>query len=82
MILIVDDIRANIVALKKILELHNLEVDTAESGDEALKKILKNDYFLIQLFFYQPLINKRNSFLKVLKPEVSIISPSLLIRIC
>ena len=43
MILIVDDIRANIIALKKILELHNLPVDTAESGEEALKKILKKD---------------------------------------
>ena len=36
MILIVDDIRANIVALKKILELHNLDVDTASSGEEAM----------------------------------------------
>jgi light-regulated signal transduction histidine kinase (bacteriophytochrome) len=54
MILIVDDIRANIVALKKILELHNLEVDTAESGDEALKKILKNDYFLIIMDVQMP----------------------------
>ncbi|MCG9791379.1 sensor histidine kinase [Flavobacterium algicola] len=54
MILIVDDIRANILALKKILELHNLEVDTAESGDEALKKILKNDYFLIIMDVQMP----------------------------
>lgn len=54
MILIVDDIRANIVALKKILELHNLVVDTAESGDEALKKILKNEYFLIIMDVQMP----------------------------
>ncbi|TEB40420.1 response regulator, partial [Flavobacterium circumlabens] len=38
MILIVDDIKANIIALKKTLELHDIEVDTAESGEEALKK--------------------------------------------
>jgi signal transduction histidine kinase len=54
MILIVDDIKANIVALKKILELHNLEVDSAESGDEALKKILKNDYALIIMDVQMP----------------------------
>ena len=54
MILIVDDIRANIVALKKILELHNLDVDTAESGDEALKKILKNEYYLIIMDVQMP----------------------------
>ncbi|MCW2119124.1 response regulator [Flavobacterium sp. 7A] len=54
MILIVDDIKANILALKKILELHNLEVDSAESGEEALKKILKNDYFLIIMDVQMP----------------------------
>ncbi len=47
MILIVDDLEANILGLKKILEMHNLQVDTAYSGEEALKKILKYDYSLI-----------------------------------
>jgi light-regulated signal transduction histidine kinase (bacteriophytochrome) len=54
MILIVDDMRANIVALKKILELHSLEVDTAESGEEALKKILKKNYSLIIMDVQMP----------------------------
>ena len=54
MILIVDDIRANIIALKKTLELHNIEVDTAESGEEALKKILKIDYCLIIMDVQMP----------------------------
>ncbi|PWB25147.1 response regulator [Flavobacterium sp. HTF] len=54
MILIVDDIRANIIALKKTLELHNIEVDTAESGEEALKKILKTNYCLIIMDVQMP----------------------------
>ncbi|EJL61253.1 hybrid sensor histidine kinase/response regulator [Flavobacterium sp. CF136] len=54
MILIVDDIRANIIALKKTLELHNIDVDTAESGEEALKKILKTDYCLIIMDVQMP----------------------------
>ena len=54
MILIVDDIRANIVALKKVLELHNLVADFAESGEDALKKILKKDYSLIILDVQMP----------------------------
>jgi signal transduction histidine kinase len=54
MILIVDDIRANIIALKKTLELHDIEVDTAESGEEALKKILKIDYSLIIMDVQMP----------------------------
>ena len=54
MILIVDDIRANIIALKKTLELHNIDVDTAESGEEALKKILKIEYSLIIMDVQMP----------------------------
>lgn len=57
MILIVDDIKANIVALKKILELHSLEVDSAESGEEALKKILKKDYSLIIMDVQMPVMD-------------------------
>lgn len=54
MILIVDDIRANIIALKKTLETHGINVDTAESGEEALKKILKIDYSLIIMDVQMP----------------------------
>ena len=54
MVLIVDDIRANIIALKKTLELHNIEVDSAESGEEALKKILKTEYSLIIMDVQMP----------------------------
>lgn len=54
MILIVDDIKANIIALKKTLELHDIEVDTAESGEEALKKILKVNYCLIIMDVQMP----------------------------
>ena len=41
MILIVDDSPENIISLKKVLEKNDFEVDTASSGEEALKKILK-----------------------------------------
>ncbi|OMP77730.1 ATP-binding protein [[Flexibacter] sp. ATCC 35208] len=54
MILIVDDKPENILSLRKTLELHDLEVDTALSGEEALKKILKNNYALIILDVQMP----------------------------
>ncbi len=54
MILIVDDKRENILPLKKILELHGLESDSADSGEEALKKILKQDYALIIMDVQMP----------------------------
>lgn len=54
MILIVDDKQENILSLRKTLELHDFEVDTALSGEEALKKILKNNYALIILDVQMP----------------------------
>jgi two-component system sensor histidine kinase/response regulator len=54
MILIVDDTPENIISLKKVLEHHNFEVDTASSGEEALKKVLKNEYVLIILDVQMP----------------------------
>lgn len=54
MILIVDDRPENILPLKKILELHRFSVDTAESGEEALRKVLKNTYSIIILDVQMP----------------------------
>jgi len=54
MILIVDDKPENIFSLKKILELNKFEVDSALSGEEALKKILKKTYALIILDVQMP----------------------------
>jgi signal transduction histidine kinase len=54
MILIVDDQPENIYSLQKLLESKDFLVDTALSGEEALKKVLKNDYALIILDVQMP----------------------------
>lgn len=54
MILIVDDRPENILPLKKILELNEFETDTADSGENALRKILKNNYSLIIMDVQMP----------------------------
>ena len=54
MILIVDDKQENLFSLQKLLQLHDFKVDTALSGEEALKKILKNFYALIILDVQMP----------------------------
>jgi CheY-like chemotaxis protein len=54
MILIVDDRPENIFSLKSILELHSFPIDTALSGEEALKKTLKQSYALIILDVQMP----------------------------
>jgi signal transduction histidine kinase len=54
MILIVDDNQENIFSLKALLTLHSFEVDTATSGEEALRKILTHSYALIILDVQMP----------------------------
>jgi signal transduction histidine kinase len=54
MILIVDDKKENLFSLKTLLQLHLYDTDIAESGEEALKKILKNEYELIILDVQMP----------------------------
>lgn len=54
MILIVDDKSENIISLGKTLEYNGFQVDTAASGEEALRKVLKNTYDLIILDVQMP----------------------------
>ncbi|MPR35920.1 sensor histidine kinase [Salmonirosea aquatica] len=54
MILIVDDTQENLFSLRTLLQLNSYEVDTAASGEEALLKILKNEYSLIILDVQMP----------------------------
>jgi signal transduction histidine kinase len=54
MILIVDDTPENIFSLQAILGQHAFPTDTASSGEEALKKILKRSYALIILDVQMP----------------------------
>ncbi|MBK0384489.1 response regulator [Pedobacter sp. SD-b] len=57
MILVVDDKQENIFSLKKLLESKDFRVDSALSGEEALKKVLKNDYALIILDVQMPIMD-------------------------
>lgn len=54
MILIVDDSPQNIISLRKVLEKNGFQVETASSGEEALKKVLKKSYVLIILDVQMP----------------------------
>lgn len=57
MILIVDDRQENLFSLKTVLEQHGFSSDTALSGEEALKKVLKNEYALIILDVQMPVMD-------------------------
>ncbi|RYY54097.1 MAG: response regulator [Chitinophagaceae bacterium] len=54
MILIVDDKQENLLSLQSLLTLHSYAVDTATGGEEALKKVLKNNYALVILDVQMP----------------------------
>lgn len=54
MILLVDDRPENLFSLSTILAHHGFAAETASSGEEALKKVLKRDYALIILDVQMP----------------------------
>lgn len=54
MILIVDDKQENIFALQTVIRQHGFATDHALSGEEALRKLLQNDYALIILDVQMP----------------------------
>ncbi|MES2628989.1 MAG: response regulator [Bacteroidota bacterium] len=54
MILIVDDRPHNLFSLKRVLEVNGYTVDTALSGEEALKKVLRTTYSLLILDVQMP----------------------------
>jgi signal transduction histidine kinase len=54
MVLIVDDNPGNLFTLRTLLELNNFTVETASSGEEALKIVLKKDCSLIILDVQMP----------------------------
>lgn len=53
-ILIVDDLPANLVAMKKLLSKIHAEIYTASSGNEALSLIIDHDFALILLDVQMP----------------------------
>jgi signal transduction histidine kinase len=56
-ILVVDDIAANITAVKVILKSVEANIIEANNGEEALRAILKNDFALILLDVQMPLMD-------------------------
>ena len=57
MILIVDDRQENVFSLRTVLEQYGFRTDAALSGEEALKKVLKNEYALIILDVQMPVMD-------------------------
>lgn len=57
MILLVDDRQDNIYSLRNVLEQYGFRTDGALSGEEALKKVLKNDYALVILDVQMPVMD-------------------------
>lgn len=57
MILIVDDRQENVFSLRTVLEQYGFQTDAALSGEEALKKVLKQEYALIILDVQMPVMD-------------------------
>jgi diguanylate cyclase (GGDEF)-like protein len=56
-ILIVDDLDANLIAMKEVLEEVDAELITANSGDKALRLMLDHDFSLVLLDVQMPIMD-------------------------
>ncbi|NQZ08374.1 MAG: EAL domain-containing protein [Algicola sp.] len=53
-LLVVDDNEKNLYATKRVLEILDIDIDVVQSGNEALKAIVNQDYFLILMDVQMP----------------------------
>ena len=56
-LLIVDDLEANLLALKEKINDNSIKIITCESGNEAIKLTLQHDFFLILMDVQMPQMN-------------------------
>jgi signal transduction histidine kinase len=56
-ILIVDDVKANLVALQGLLERNDVNIFKAQSGNEALELMMRHDFCLAMLDIQMPIMN-------------------------
>ena len=67
-LLVVDDVKANLIVMKGLLKETEVRVDVAESGKECIKLCQKNNYDIIFLDHMMPDMDGLDT-LKVLKSE-------------
>jgi response regulator RpfG family c-di-GMP phosphodiesterase len=56
-ILIVDDVKENLIALRALLSRDNLNIVQAMSGHDALELMMKHDFALAMLDIHMPMMN-------------------------
>ena len=56
-LLIVDDIKANLLSMHNLLEHQDYEILTAQSGNDALSMMLENEFALVLLDVQMPGMN-------------------------
>ncbi len=66
-ILAVDDLKTNLVLLKKILGEWNVDLDTCSDGEEAIDKVRRNEYDLILMDVQMPVMDGKEATIQIRK---------------
>jgi len=74
-VLVVDDIPTNREMAKEMLQQHNMHVDIAESGKEALSFVQENVYDLILMDYLMPELNGKETMDEIRKIESASLTP-------
>lgn len=70
-ILVVDDVKVNLVVIKGLLKNSEINIDTAESGTEAIKKMKENRYDIVFLDHMMPEMDGMETLSKIISdPDI------------
>ncbi len=74
-VLVVDDIPTNREMAKEMLQQHNMHVDVAESGKEAIEYVEQNLYDLILMDYLMPELNGKETMDEIRKIDSAKLTP-------
>ncbi|MCR5323235.1 MAG: response regulator [Lachnospiraceae bacterium] len=78
-VLIVDDVSVNLIVIRELLKKTEIQLDTAESGDEAIEKCRDNKYDLILLDHRMPYKDGIETFKEISESGVNTETPVIML---
>lgn len=64
-ILIVDDLKTNVMVMSKLIEPFKMQIDVAENGKVALEKIHANSYDIVFMDYLMPVMDGREAITRI-----------------
>lgn len=64
-ILLVDDLKTNVMVMSKLIEPFKMQIDVAENGKEAIEKIYTNSYDIVFMDYLMPVMDGKTAVINI-----------------